>query len=270
MERKKLILPFLKALFSQPSVILKSLYHGMVEHESKHLVASINGNNNVLRELSIFDLFVDFNEIIDPYSHLYGSSLPIDIAILNKITKEFPNCDYLEIGSWRGESLANIAPNCNRCVSLSLSEKEMRELKIDDRTIQMQRFFSKKHQNIEHIGADSTKFDFSTLGKFDVIFIDGDHRYEAVKSDTENALKLLKNENSIILWHDYTKNYEQINWEVYAGILAGMPKNLHSRIYHITNSLLAIYTNKALSNSEYLFPKIPDKVFSININSKKI
>jgi predicted O-methyltransferase YrrM len=36
---------------------------------------------------------------------------------------------------------------------------------------------------------------------YDIIFIDGDHLYKAVKKDTQNYLPLL-NENGYILYHD--------------------------------------------------------------------
>ena len=44
---------------------------------------------------------------------------------------------------------------------------------------------------------------------FDLIFIDGSHAYSYIKSDTEKALKMLKN-GGIILWHDYNKNIPEI------------------------------------------------------------
>ena len=39
------------------------------------------------------------------------------------------------------------------------------------------------------------------LGKFDCVFIDGDHTWEGVKQDTELALSLIHKRGSII-WHD--------------------------------------------------------------------
>ncbi len=270
MERKKLILPFLKALFTKPSVILKSLYHGMVPYDRKNYVIKNFDKGAGLKEVDLLDLFPSFNEVVEPFSHLYGTSLPIDLAILKKLAKQLPDCEYLEIGSWRGESLANIAPHCKRCVSLSLSDDEMRAIGLNENVIAMQRFYSKNIPNVTHLEGDSTKFDFSKLGKFDLIFVDGDHRFEAVKSDTENVFKLLKNENSIIIWHDYTEQYEHINWEVFAGILAGAPKNTHESIYHITNSLCAIYLPKKINSTSYRYPKSPDKSFKITIEGHRI
>ncbi|MFI5171714.1 MAG: class I SAM-dependent methyltransferase [Chitinophagales bacterium] len=245
---------------------MKSLYHGMVADDRKKFVENKYGFKNGLPEIDIRDMFSEFNETVYPFSHLYGTSLPIDLAIIKKLAKQFDNCEYLEIGSWRGESLANLSPVCKRCVSISLPDEQMRKLGFSEKSISMQRFFSKDLANVEHIGADSTTFDFSKLGKFDVIFVDGDHRFEAVKSDTENVFKLLRNENSVIVWHDYTEHYELIDWEVFAGILAGTPKNVHSNLYHIKNSLCAIYTRNKIKSSLMDFPARPNKDFEIIIS----
>lgn len=270
MERKKLILPFFKALFTKPSVVLKALYHGMVKYDRRNFVVSRFGLNKGLQEIDLLDIFPNFNETIDPFSHLYGTSLPIDLAILKQLAKRFDHCDYMEIGSWRGESLANLSPVCNRCFSISLSDDEMRAFGLSEEVIRMQRFYSRNLSNVEHLTGDSTKFDFSTIGNFDLIFVDGDHRYEAVKSDTENAFKLLKNERSIIVWHDYTEQYEHINWEVLAGILAGSPREKHKHIYHISNSLCAIYFPFEIPSHEQTYPAYPDKAFTIHIQGKKL
>ena len=101
-----------------------------------------------------------------------------------------------------------------------------------------------------------------------MIFVDGDHRYEAVKSDTENVFKLLKNENSIIVWHDYTEHYELIDWEVFSGILDGTPKEKLKNIYHIKNTLCAVYINKDIPKTAKNFPEIPKNRFSVVISLK--
>lgn len=268
MDRKKLIIPFFKALFTKPSVILKSIYHGIVIYDRKNYIKKKYNLLSGLPEIELQDLFPNFSETVDPFSHLYGTSLPIDLAVLKQFAKQYTNCEYMEIGSWRGESLANLSPVCKRCVSISLSDKEMKEFGLSDKTIDMQRFFSKDLPNVEHIGSNSMKFDFSTIGKFDLIFVDGDHRYEAVKSDTENVFKLLKNENSIIVWHDYTEHYELIDWEVFSGILDGTPKEKLKNIYHIKNTLCAVYINKDIPKTAKNFPEIPKNRFSVVISLK--
>ena len=52
----------------------------------------------------------------------------------------------------------------------------------------------------------------------DFVFIDADHRYEAVKHDTEIALQLLKPDGWIV-WHDYA------NWGYFSGA-CGVPEYL--------------------------------------------
>ena len=55
------------------------------------------------------DLFDDFNITIEPFSFLDGGSLPTDLALLKKLASMTDHCKYFEIGTWRGESVANVA-----------------------------------------------------------------------------------------------------------------------------------------------------------------
>lgn len=50
---------------------------------------------------------------------------------------------------------------------------------------------------------DSTTFDFSSIDKFDLILIDGDHSYAARRVDIINSIKLLS-DDGVILLNDYT------------------------------------------------------------------
>ncbi len=271
MKKRSLILPFLKAIISKPSIILKALYHAIVQYDREHWVKKKSILSDGFPQIDILDLFPEFNETIDPFTCLYGTSLPIDLAVLKRFAKRFEKCDYLEIGTWRGESIANLAPICNHCVSVSLSDEEMNKFGWGIPFQKLQRFFSKNLPNVTHIEANSQRMDFSKLNrKFDLIFIDGDHSFEGVKSDSQKVFGLLKDNNSIIIWHDYTSNYEHINWEVFAGILAGTPSDYQNRIYHISNTLCAVFTNEKISSHKFIYPAIPDKNFVIKLNGIKI
>jgi hypothetical protein len=269
MRKLALIFPFLQVLMTNPSVIFKAIFHAINIHKSRKRVFTYPEFNTGLPEVDLLELFPDFKETVNPYTHLYGTSLPIDLAVLIKLAKQFKDCEYLEIGSWRGESLANVAPFCKRCVSVSLSDEEMRQMGMNERMINMQRFFSKTISNVHHIGANSRKYDFSKLGKFDLIFVDGDHSANGVRIDTEKVFQLLRDENSVIVWHDYVSNYEHINWEVFDGILSGTPADKRNNIFHITNTLCAVYINKQVKVSVPNYPKTPDKEFIISIQIKK-
>jgi len=57
---------------------------------------------------------------------------------------------------------------------------------------------------IEQLHGNSHTFDFSPWeGKQDLVFVDAGHGYEAVRTDSETALRLTEGRDAIILWHDY-------------------------------------------------------------------
>lgn len=270
MNKINLIVPFLKAILLKPSVVLKAIYHAIIQYDREQWVIKYFNLPHGFPQVDLLDLFPEFKETVDPFTNLYGTSLPIDLAVLKLFAKKYSNCDYLEIGTWRGESIANLAPICNHCVSISLSNNEMGSFGWGEPFQKLQRLFSKNIKNVLHIEANSRSMDFSKLNqKFDLVFIDGDHSFEGVKSDSEKVFGLLRDKDSVIVWHDYTSNYEHINWEVFAGILAGVPANMRGSIYHISNTLCAVYTNELIPTKPFVYPAFPDKNFIINISAKR-
>jgi predicted O-methyltransferase YrrM len=73
----------------------------------------------------------------------------------------------------------------------------------------------------------------------DMVFIDGAHHYSAVKSDTENALKMVKSDG-IIIWHDFAI-YGDYN-DVTRAVLDRIPPN---KIIQIDSTSIAIYFNRS-------------------------
>jgi len=56
---------------------------------------------------------------------------------------------------------------------------------------------------IRQVYGDSAAIDWTGLGgPFDLIFIDGSHYYDYVKSDTRNAFGCLAGDGCVV-WHDY-------------------------------------------------------------------
>ncbi len=271
MSKAKLIAPLFKALLNEPSVITKALFHAVNKYDAKQKVLKA-GWGKGLPQIDLLEFIPHLNETIEPATLLYGTSMPIDFILFKSIVKQYNGaCDFFEIGTWRGESMAVVAPYCNSVTSLSLGNKEMEALGWGGNFISMQRMFSKDLKNATHIEGNSRTFDFNSIRKkFDVIFVDGDHSYEGVKSDTRNVLPLLKNENSIIIWHDYVSNYEHIDYEVFAGILDGVTEEERKHIYHISNTYCAIYTKKVYPTHTFAYPTIPDKKFSITIKGERL
>lgn len=264
------MLRFLPVVLSDYRIFLKYLFRYTEEQNSRNRVLK-KGFEKGLPTIDLNDILPDLNETLKYLTFLDGTSRVTDIALLKGLAKKFSRCDYLEIGSWRGESIINVVDHTSSCVSLSLSDQEMREFGFTEKQIELNRFFIKDNPKITHIEANSQTFDFLSLNqKFDLIFVDGDHHFDAVVKDTKNVLKLLKDENSIIVWHDYGHSYETIRWEILDAILEGIPAEKHKNLYKVSNTLCAIYTEQKFPASFKEFPEIPKKVFTVNLQKTNI
>lgn len=268
MYNAKTIYKIIKVLSKSPERLLRVMDE---ETDKRDYVIKKYGFFQGMPLVDLLSIFPDFSETLEPYSFLEGTSMLTDLALLKSLVRMHDECAYLEIGTWRGESIANVAKIAKDCVSLSLSDDEMRRFGLEKDVIKNNKFFSKNISNVEHIGHESRSFDFSKLNKkFDVIFIDGDHHYETVKIDTQNAFRLLKDEKSVIVWHDYGFGPETIRWSVLAGILDGSPKDRLDSIYHISNTMCAVYMRGNFKTCYLKKFDIPDKFFKVKISAEKL
>jgi predicted O-methyltransferase YrrM len=218
--------------------------------------------------VDIHELTGKIDETISPYSFLDGTSTPLDLVLLKCLSNKFPGGDYLEIGTWRGESVVNVAASGINCITFNLSTAELRRRNVDEKIIALQGFYSTHDTAIKHVYGDTGNFDFNSLNKkFDLIFIDGDHSFELVKNDTAKMFKLLKNENSVIVWHDYGTTPEDIRWEVLHGILKATPESLRKNLYRVSNTLCAIFIRGNFKTYYSEFPETPRHNFSVHIKS---
>ncbi|MDX9941962.1 MAG: class I SAM-dependent methyltransferase [Bacteroidales bacterium] len=237
-------------------------------------VVSQFGFENGLPLLDLDELFPALDETVSPYAFLDGSCLPTDLALLRALARKFKVESYLEIGTWRGESVANVAPLVFEAVTINLPDEEMRALGMNENYIGLHRLFSEKLPNVTHLQANSLSFDFASLRKkFDMIFVDGDHHYEAVRSDSSRVLQALNLDKGILVWHDYARNPELIRWSVLAGILEGLPREMHPHLYHVANTMCAVF----LPGLEPEFPRKtlqpnqkPQKYFEVTLRTRPV
>ena len=244
----------------------------LIDHraEERAYVSQHYGLTDGLPTVDLLDLLPGFDETVEPVSFLEGTSLVTDLALLRALARRFTQCRYLEIGTWRGESVANVAPLAAACVSISLSPDEMRQRGYNQELIAAHGFYSKRFPNIMHIGHDSRTFDYSTLPeKFDLIFVDGDHTHDSVRIDTHNAFQMLRGPDSMIVWHDYGHTRYSIQWHILAGILDGCPPDKRSHLYHVSNTLCAIYSPQPLAASIVETPQIPNKTFRVSLSATR-
>ena len=105
--------------------------------------------------------------------------------------------EILETGTRYGRTTVNLAKFCptdGRVVSIDLNQSDAHKTLAT-----MPDDIKKKVTLIQH---DTNSFDFSTIGRFDLVFIDGDHSADGANSDTLNAVKVLK-PGGVIIWHDF-------------------------------------------------------------------
>ena len=238
------------------------------EGSNKEEVISNYGLADGLPVIEINELFPDFHDVAKPYAYLSGATMPIDIALLRALAKRYAVKDYFEIGTWRGESVANLAEVAEHCVTFNLPKNEIVNLTDNQQYADLHCFFSKDLKNVTQIFGNSMTFDFADhYGKYDMVFIDGDHHYDSVKKDTETAFKLLKDNRSIIVWHDYGLDPETIRWDVLAAILDGTPAEKRKHIYHVSNTLCAVYIPEDLPTHSLVPYETPHKYFEIDIKT---
>lgn len=244
MTPKKVVFESIKWMFTDPVNFFKN-YNRNVFYKKQIL------NNKFPTQLptvDILDLFHGkFNVELNNYTFLENTSTVLDLSLLKALAQQKTDCNYFEIGSLRGESLFNVASVAKHCTSLTLSNEQMKAFNFKPSLLKSANIFSKDIKNLTLIEDNSLTYDFSKLGKFDLIFIDGDHTYNGVKSDTSNVFKHLIHENSIIVWHDYTYYPETVRHEVLAGILDGIPSTHHKKFV----SRVKYYVRNLYHQSEY-------------------
>ena len=203
---------------------------------------------------------------LGPMTFLDGGSLPTDMMLLAGLAEGIEECTYFEIGTWRGESVATVASRAKSCHTLCLSDEEMRHMEMHPGTIESHRLFSKGLENVIHLRGDSRSFDFGQLHrKFDLLFIDGDHHYDFIKSDTNNIFSHLLHEKSIVVWHDYGFHPDQVRYEVMAAILDGVGPERAGMVYHVAHTKSAIYTGEKISSKPADFPVVPKEYYRTEI-----
>lgn len=172
---------------------------------------------------------VVFHELpVGPWSTPIG-----DVAALLKVVVCARPMRALEVGSYRGCAALMIARHLADDVQLVCLDIDSRHgeayrdtpwaAKIERRVARMER----------------AAFAGDQPESYDLIFLDADHSYDAVKRDTELLLDLLARTGHFV-WHDYA------NWGKFSG-LNGVPEFLHELagnlpVAAVAGTGLAIYS----------------------------
>ena len=136
----------------------------------------------------------------------FSSSAFYFYNLLKKLPKNFK---YLEIGSYEGNSALYVStnfPNSNvTCVDLweDVEEYKGKDFNIIEKNFDLN---LKGLSNINKIKSTSDDFFIKNTIMYDFIYIDGNHKFDYVLRDCENALRFLNNDGFLVC-DDYIWDY---------------------------------------------------------------
>lgn len=245
---------------------LISFYNGLIHNKEQQNILNGYGISS-LPSVSVEDFFVflkdnncnltittDFSTGISPVNDYY---------LLCRTARAIGVKKYFEIGTWLGLSAKNIADTLGDDIIIYSLDIPFNHPEIAIYNIPVEIFghYCKSYKNISLLKSDSKYFDFSPYKKtLDLVFVDGNHSPDYVESDSVNALSLLKNDDSIIAWHDYMI-LGVVNNDVLSGILRAIPQKDHRHLIHIKHSNLALYSKS------FNFPFKETPVWEISDNN---
>ncbi|MCB0809764.1 MAG: hypothetical protein KDB96_10840, partial [Flavobacteriales bacterium] len=126
MSRVRAAIDLARLGLRSPGRLLKGLYHLSTIESCRHHVVTHFGSAEGLPQVDLLDLWGGGEQRVGSYSFLDGTSRPTDIALLRGLASR-PSCRrYIEFGTWRGESLANVAPLVEEAWAISFSADQMR------------------------------------------------------------------------------------------------------------------------------------------------
>lgn len=196
-----------------------------------------------LPALSLADLFPDFDERIVSIGQIpRGSwSTPLaDLVMLLKIALCATPMRLMEIGGFRGDTALSLAQHISPGAKIVTIDREPNHGEA-------YREASLASMIERRVGeTDRAMFARDESASYDLIFVDADHSYRRVRSDTELVLPLLS-PSGFIVWHDYA------NWGYFSG-QNGVPEYLGELgaklpIGHVLGSTLAIHSPSWISGA---------------------
>lgn len=173
-----------------------------------------------------------------------GGSGILDYIFIKTIAQISGVKEYLEIGTYIGESINNLSDCCEKLYSVTAavdapysSRSGNRQLGLPDYTERLT-----NDKKVIHYFVDSKQFDFSKhRDTVDLYFIDGDHSYDGVLCDTKNIFAN-KKEDAIVIWHDF-KIDNQYRAETINAVKDVLEKDFEN-VYVTNNNMCGIYIPK--------------------------
>lgn len=252
---KKILL----SIFHRKSLLIKVL------SIIKNIIVNFSLINKINKKYSIFFLpkliisqielennFLQNNEyktyFNKKYKFDYDDWFSHNIPIWKKYIKELIEIDYLEIGSFEGRSTVFIGEleNVKSITAIDTFkggdehndinfDKVLNNFQINVKLI--------KNKNVKTVIDNSENFFKNNNKIFNLIYIDGSHRYEDVKKDFSSSYKILKKDGIIIL--------DDFLWRYYTDIKKNPMKAIIENYETLKKNLEILYIN-----NQVIFKKI--------------
>jgi predicted O-methyltransferase YrrM len=162
-------------------------------------------SDKIIRSVNLIEIIGDSDEDIIIKGNYYKKKTSdtrdlFELANIGYLVNNINPVTIFEIGTFVGRTTRLFALNTNKdCMIYTLDLPQ----NLVSHSIGSDYKILPESTKIFQLSGDSQSFDFSPYyGKADFVWVDACHDYEYVKKDTENALKICK-QDGWIAWHDY-------------------------------------------------------------------
>ena len=170
----------------------------------KHKIFNIFIKRRIIKQKKLHQFFLKDKKITNNFFSAHAFNF---FYYLSKLKSNF---NYLEIGSYEGNSAIFVANNFKFSNIYCVDNWEITEEYINHQSFsKIEKNFDYNisgFQNIKKLKNSSNDFFLKNDETFDVIYIDGHHYGPQVYKDCENAWACLK-ENGYLICDDYTWNF---------------------------------------------------------------
>jgi len=160
--------------------------------------------------------------ILQSFPSVGASVSPMECAALAALCGLLKARRVFEFGTYKGVSTTQLAlnvgehgivftldlPEDHPAYSLPIPRPEEREIAAEGQKGLL--IPQDLRDRVTFLQSDSATFDETTYsGSMDLVFVDGAHSYEYVKSDTEKGWEMLRS-GGILAWHDCVANHRDV------------------------------------------------------------